>query len=88
METENHPTNYPKIKLLSLNLFLRPPAIRTNSTDHKAARTSYFLDNIISKYDIVCLQEVFTSFNYRRNTIKKEAQKKGFQYYVESPNPG
>ncbi|CAG9333325.1 unnamed protein product [Blepharisma stoltei] len=88
MERTNDQSLYPNVSLLSLNLFLRPPVIKTNISDYKSARARYFLDNIISKYEIVCLQEVFTSFSSRRKKIKKEAYRKGFKDFAESPNPG
>lgn len=47
------------IKILTLNLFLRPPGIHTNDSDYKDLRTHVFIDECISAYDIICLQEVF-----------------------------
>lgn len=36
-----------QIRLLTLNLFLRPPFIKSNKSDYKNLRTRYFLDNIV-----------------------------------------
>jgi len=43
------------LKLLTLNVFLRPPPIKTNQDDYKEER---FLEimKIIKDYDVVCFQ--------------------------------
>jgi endonuclease/exonuclease/phosphatase family metal-dependent hydrolase len=74
------------IRLLTLNLFLRPPGIHTNYSDYKDLRTEVFVEDFLQLFDIVCLQEVFGTFNYRKDRILKEAEKKGFFHYGAS-NP-
>ena len=53
------------IKLLTYNLYMRPPLVKTNESDHKDARLLEFAKQL-SHYDIVCNQELFTEFNSRK----------------------
>lgn len=76
------------LRILTLNLFLRPPLVKNNESDHKEARTAYFCNHFLDDYDIVCLQEVFSTFNSRRSQIIAAAHKKGFLYSCHSPSPG
>ena len=76
-----------EIRILTLNLFLRPPGICTNASDHKDLRTSYFLHNISRDFDIICLQEVFSTLSNRKDLIKATAKSQGFLYSYENPRP-
>lgn len=76
-----------KIRFLSLNLFLRPPPICTNETDYKDARSRYFSSILLRKYDIICLQEVFSALSNRRKKIIEKAMEQKFKYIVGSPDP-
>ena len=76
------------IRLLSLNLFLRPPLISNPSGDYKEARRIQFCRSILPSYDIVCLQEVFGLMSSRKAKIIAAAKALGYAYSVESPNPG
>ena len=75
-----------QIKLLTLNLFMRPPLIKTNSSDFKEARLQEFI-KCLPDYDIMCLQEVFTTFNTRKQRLISYAMKAGFQYHAQSEEP-
>lgn len=46
------------IKILSYNIFMRPPFVRSNEDDFKNERLAEFLKSHIEKFDILCLQEV------------------------------
>jgi endonuclease/exonuclease/phosphatase family metal-dependent hydrolase len=74
------------IKILTLNLFLRPPGIHTNKSDYKDLRVLYFLKHFSKEYDIICLQEVFSTLNRRRRHIKQVGKSQGFLYTHEGPN--
>lgn len=45
----------PRIRLLTYNVFMRPPGINTHDDDFKDDRLSY-LKKHIGDYDIVCFQ--------------------------------
>jgi len=46
------------IKLLTYNLYLRPPLVHSNEDDYKDERLAEFI-KLIPDFDIICLQEVF-----------------------------
>jgi hypothetical protein len=71
-------------RFLTLNIFLRPPGIRNNISDHKDARIDYFVRFILPYYDVVALQEAFAFGTTRRNILIREARALGFNYFVES----
>lgn len=76
-----------KIRFLSLNLFLRPPPISTNESDFKDLRARYFTGVFLCKYDIICLQEVFSALSTRKKRIIEKAFEQNFRYFAESPDP-
>ena len=85
----NPPLEQPKnftIRLLSYNIFLRPPPIKNNISDYKDARCQEFLQ-YINDYDIICLQEVFGFLNKRKHKIVKTCFKSGFHFYASSISP-
>ena len=81
------PLSTKSIKVLSLNLFLRPPLIKNNFSDYKEARLAYFCNKILENYDIVCLQEMFAAFNTRRSRLIQLAISKGLLYSAYCPSP-
>jgi endonuclease/exonuclease/phosphatase family metal-dependent hydrolase len=80
-------TQSPEVKVLTLNMFLRPPPVKTNLSDHKEARTDYLISNVLDNYDIICLQEVFDLLNDRKERIIQGAIERGLHYYATSPRP-
>ena len=73
-------------KILTYNIFLRPPPVKNNDDDYKNERLKEFL-KLIKHYDIICLQEVFGFLNHRKHKLIKNALKSGFLYFAESPSP-
>jgi len=53
------------IRLLTYNMFMRPPPVKTNATDFKDARLDEFVKQL-DNFDIICFQEVFTTLNTRK----------------------
>jgi endonuclease/exonuclease/phosphatase family metal-dependent hydrolase len=74
------------IKLLSYNIFLRPPPVKNNESDHKNDRLKEFA-KVLKDYDVICLQEMFGFLNKRKHKLINCANKSGFGYYAESPSP-
>ena len=73
-----------EIHLLSYNMYLLP--IQTNEYNtFDTFRMNEFI-NKIDKYNIICLQEVFTN-NYRQiNLLLKKCEEKGYNYYfIKTP---
>ena len=76
------------LRLLTLNIFLRPWGIADDSSDdHKEVRLKGFCDTYLDHYDVLCLQECFSTLNYRKAWFIKLAVKRGFRYFAESPPP-
>jgi hypothetical protein len=78
--TRNH------IKLLTYNIFLRPPPVKNNENDYKNERLADFLKSL-EHFDIICLQECFGAFNNRKQELIKFANKSGLFFYADSPSP-
>jgi hypothetical protein len=73
-----------KIKILTYNIFLRPPPIKNNKSDYKDQRLECFIKHL-QRFDIICLQECFGLLNKRKIKLIRKAQEAGFLDYVESP---
>ncbi|KAJ2884091.1 hypothetical protein FB639_002032, partial [Coemansia asiatica] len=65
-------------------MFMRPPLIKNNKSDWKDGRLDYFIENILPRYDIVCLQEMFEYASSRRARLFAAAEKLGYRFYVAS----
>ena len=74
------------IRILTYNLFLRPPVIKNNDNDWKDERLEDFL-KLIHNYDIICLQEVFGTYNGRKSQLIRAATKNGFFFYLDPDSP-
>ncbi|KAJ3413157.1 hypothetical protein HDV05_008360 [Chytridiales sp. JEL 0842] len=77
-----------RVKVLSYNLFLRPPGIKNNASDHKNVRLNIFGSSFLQGYDVVCLQEVFAYGSSRLNKLLAYAKKSGLEYFTASPSKG
>jgi len=75
-----------KVRVLTLNIFLRPPLVRNNSSDHKEIRLSEF-EQFLPDYDIIALQEIFTLGNSRQRRLINTAARHGFYFYTRSRPP-
>ncbi|PVU96435.1 hypothetical protein BB561_001167 [Smittium simulii] len=76
------------VRLLTQNIFIRPPGINTNGNDYKSERKALLESKILPEYDIVCLQEMFRFGSYRHSSLVTEAKKLGFEYCASSPSKG
>ena len=74
------------IKILTYNLFSRPPPVNTNGTDYKDERLNDFIE-FLPEFDIICFQEMFTTFNDRKHRMIREGAKAGLKYYVSAKVP-
>ena len=79
-----------KIKIMSFNFFLKCFFDCDNyyNFDCKQERFNYFINNYLDNYDIICFQEVYGTFSFFCHNLIKEAEKKGFYWYIvpNSPN--
>lgn len=74
-----------EIKILTYNIFLRA-LVKNNESDWKEERLEDFC-SIIHDYDIVCLQEMFGTFNNRKQTLIRAATMAGFFFFIDSSSP-
>jgi endonuclease/exonuclease/phosphatase family metal-dependent hydrolase len=75
------------VRVLSYNIFVRPPGINANGNDYKDERLNHFV-SLIDRFDVICLQELFGAFSSRRAHFIAAAKAKGFLYAVHSPHVG
>jgi len=75
-----------EIKILTYNIFLRPPPVKNNENDWKDERLADFC-NLIHNYDVICLQEMFGTFNSRKQMLIRAATLAGFFFYVDTCSP-
>jgi endonuclease/exonuclease/phosphatase family metal-dependent hydrolase len=73
-----------KINLLTFNMFVRPPFINNNGDDFKDERIREFLKEM-HKYDVICMQEMFSCYSKRQDFLLREARKAGFLFSATSP---
>jgi len=73
-----------KINLLTFNMFVRPPFINNNGDDYKDERMREFLKEM-HKYDVICMQEMFSCYSKRQAFLISEARKAGFLFSATSP---
>jgi hypothetical protein len=77
-----------EVKILSFNLFMQPPGIKTSSSNHKNSRMEYFMQNVLPNYDIICLQELYAFGNKRKDILLQKASELGLKYSISSPSRG
>ncbi|KAJ2711970.1 hypothetical protein H4R19_002994 [Coemansia spiralis] len=73
-----------RVRVLTQNMYMRPPFVHSNQGDWKDARLDFFIERILPNYDVVCLQEMFEYASSRRSRLLAAAEKLGFRYYVVS----
>ena len=80
-----HPKNKP-LRVLSYNVFLRPPMISHCHGDFKNERMN-LIGKIFPFFDIILLQEVYTCLNFRCSSLINQAAKVGFNYHYCTYSP-
>jgi len=75
-----------QINLLAYNIFMRPPFIKNNESDHKDERLDEFI-KLLPEFDIICLEEMFSFLNKRKHKVIREAYKAGFHHYADATSP-
>jgi endonuclease/exonuclease/phosphatase family metal-dependent hydrolase len=75
-----------EIKILTYNIFLRPPPVKNNLSDYKDDRLNDFC-KILNDYDIICLQEMFGTFTSRRQHLIEQACQSGIFFHADVAAP-
>ncbi|KAI8867084.1 DNase I-like protein [Ramicandelaber brevisporus] len=68
------------VKVLTLNVFMRPPLIKSNESDYKDSRLEYLIKRVLPQYEVVVLQEMFNFGTSRRQKLLSEAIRLGYKY--------
>jgi len=74
------------VKILTYNIMMLPPTFHNFGNDYKNERLHDFI-KLIDEYDIICLQEMFGSFTFRKEVLIESAIQKGFLFVVTSETP-
>ncbi|KAJ1928200.1 hypothetical protein IWQ60_002278 [Tieghemiomyces parasiticus] len=80
------PAAYDRIRLLTLNMYMRPPLIHSHTTDYKDARLDYLIETVLPHYDVITLQEMFAFASTRRGRLIRAAEEQGFRFWIASPS--
>lgn len=72
-------------RLLTFNMFMRPPGVKNNENDFKNERLDYIIKNVLPLHDIITIQEAFAYANRRIDQLLVAAFEQGFYYHVGSP---
>lgn len=81
------PIGATRIRVLTYNLYLRPPLINSNGNDWKDERLDLFIARVLPQYDVIALQEVFALGSSRQRRLVHAARQLGFQWVVSSKAP-
>jgi len=78
------PTITSNIRVLTYNIFLRPPFVKNNMDDFKNERLKGFIDQVLSKnyFDVILLQEIFNLGNTRQRKLLEVARKAGYVFHA------
>ncbi|BFU26666.1 endonuclease/exonuclease/phosphatase family protein [Entamoeba histolytica] len=83
----NNPLHRQTIKILTYNIYCRPPGITSRGNDYKKERLMTFCDEELNKYDIVAFQELFGAFSSKRRIFIEKAKQQGFVYEAHLERP-
>ncbi|GAN04247.1 Endonuclease/Exonuclease/phosphatase [Mucor ambiguus] len=72
-------------RLLTFNMFMRPPGVKNNENDYKSERLDYIINHVLPLHDIITVQEAFAYANRRIDQLLMAAFEQGFHYHVASP---
>lgn len=76
------------VSVVSWNVFLLSVACHDyTSRDCKNQRAQHVVSSV-KTYDVVCLQEAFSTLNRRVHCIVKQAERLGYKYHVGTKSPG
>jgi len=76
-----------RMRILSLNFYMRPMGVSDMHGDYKKERLQDFIHHHLDDFDVLSLQEMFSTFSLRRNELVLAAQRQGFSYVASSPPP-
>lgn len=77
--SEPPPQWKPELNILTFNIFCRPDVPMSSATEYQEERIELFVEHVLPKYDVVCLQEMFhMPLTSRRLRFIEQAKSAGF----------
>ncbi|KAI8928394.1 Endonuclease/exonuclease/phosphatase [Entophlyctis helioformis] len=76
------------VRLLTYNIFMRPPGIHSGAGDWKTERMHQFASTQLAHFDVVALQECFAFGSSRRTELVRLAAAAGLAHHAACPVPG
>ncbi|ORX45775.1 Endonuclease/exonuclease/phosphatase [Piromyces finnis] len=73
-----------KVRILTYNIFMRPPPIHSFESDFKEDRIKLICKQFFQDYDVIAFQECFSFGSSRIDKIKEKAKKHGINYFSNS----
>jgi len=73
-----------KVRILTYNIFMRPPPIHSFESDFKEDRIKLICKELFHNFDIIAFQECFSFGSFRIDKIKEKAKKNGLVYFSNS----
>ena len=84
MSTTNS-SNAVVIRLLSYNVFLRPPGIHSSTSDYKDRRLGLLAPAVFPNFDVCCFQECFSFLTSRQDRVLHISEGYGFKSSAVAP---
>jgi len=85
--TEDTASHSVDLRVLTYNLFIRPPFVYSNKTDYKDERLHHFASTELHRFDLICLQELFARFSGRQKRLVQLAEQHGIRHSALLPGP-
>jgi len=73
-----------RVRVLTFNIFMRPPPIHSFESDFKEDRIKLICKQLFNNYDVIAFQECFSFGSTRIDKIKEKAKKSGLTYFSNS----
>jgi len=73
-----------KVRILTYNIFMRPPPVHSFESDFKEDRIKLICKQFFHNYDIIAFQECFSFGSTRIDKIREKAKKHGITYFSNS----
>ena len=75
-----------EFKLLTYNIFIRPPPIKSNKGDFKDGRLQQFQQHYANKFDVIVLQELFGALSGRKQNFFSHCKPLGLNHQLSIEN--
>jgi len=84
VDSNTNTTSSNKVRILTYNIFMRPPPIHSFESDFKEERIKLICRQLFDNFDIIAFQECFSFGSTRIDKIKEKAKSHGLKYFSNS----